>query len=96
MEWTQVTTSRECHAVIRAAHPDLVAFSSFSDPTGTYGGGTSARMDTEWGFDGAPIPLVGATVRWEIVPGSDKRHNETWRFWLCVPVVERAAARGGE
>lgn len=91
MEWTHVTTSAECYAVIRAAHPDLVPHSSFSDPTGAYSGAFRGRMDTEWGFDGAPIPLCGASAVWDITPGSTERKNEQRRYWLCVPLPEPAS-----
>mgnify|MGYP001769616509 CR=1 FL=1 len=97
MDWTKEQTSAECYAVIRAAHPDLVPMSSFSDPTGTYGGGTTARMETEWGFKDAPVPVVGSAVRWEIRPGSNERHDEARWYWLCVPVDDdRPAAKGGD
>lgn len=86
MEWTRVTTSRECYAVITVAHPDLVPHSSCTDMTGQFSGGSRGRIETEWGFDGAPIPLVGCSAVWDIVAGSDKRANEERRYWLCVPL----------
>ena len=96
MEWARRTTSRECYAVISAAHPDLVPMSSFTDVTGAFSGGSRGCIETEWGFGGAPVPLIGSSARWDIRGGSDKRFNEERRYWLCVPVEVRPAARGGE
>jgi hypothetical protein len=91
MEYATKTTSAEVYAVIHAAHPDLVPFSSFSDPSGTFNGGPgeTGRMDTEWGFSGAPIPLVGVSMTWRIVPEDPNKYDHKRRYWLCVPLEDR-------
>jgi hypothetical protein len=55
-----IPTSEEVFAVIYARHKDMAVFSSFSDPTGTYMGGSGelGRMETVWGLRGAGQPLV--------------------------------------
>lgn len=89
LAYEQVTTSAEVYAVIRAAHPDLVVFSSCSDPDGyRFGGGVHCRMDTEWGFEGAVYPLVGSSATWDRSEIHAERLREKRRYWLCVATRE--------
>lgn len=88
MSYVQITTSAEVWAVIKARHgQNLKVFESFSDPDGTFNGGSGerGRMVTAYGFDGAPEPIIKAQTTWRIDP--DRPHariDETHHYWLCV------------
>jgi hypothetical protein len=88
-EYKKIVTTAEVWAVIRARHHEqLKVFSSFSAPEGDhYGNPNEGRMMTEYGFDGADCPLIGADTRWDI--DSEKPHkriNERHEYWLCLPI----------
>lgn len=87
-EWKRISTSAEVAAVIRARHgKELVVFSSFSDPDGTFNGGAGerGRMETAWGFKGADAPILEARTTWDIDPEHDyRRINEQHEYWLCA------------
>jgi hypothetical protein len=94
MNYKRIPTSAEVYAVIFARHRhQLKAFASFSDPDGTYQGadGTTGRMDTSWGIDGADCPLLEIRSTWPITrdgngePKTGERHNE---YWICYPVEQ--------
>lgn len=88
MSYTQITTSAEVWAVIKARHGnDLTVFESFSDPDGTFNGGPRefGRMMTAYGFKGATEPIIKAQTTWRIDP--DRPHariHEIHQYWLCV------------
>lgn len=87
-DYKLIATSAEVWAVIKARHhDDLVPMSSFSDPDGTFNGGSGerGRMETSYGFRGADYPMMEARTTWRIVPGDYKRHDETHEYWLCIP-----------
>lgn len=90
MEYRKVTTSAEVWAVIKAKHgKDLVVFSSFSDPDGTFCGGSggTGRMETAYGFVNADYPIMEAKTTWEIsLDQPHKRINEAHEYWLCLPI----------
>lgn len=89
MNWTMVTTSAEVWAVIKAAHPDLKVHTSYSYPDGDqFGNHDQCGMRTEYGFDGAPIPLIGAHTRWEKGEKEYERINEKTNYWLCIALEE--------
>lgn len=93
-EYRRVSTSAEVWAVIRARHPDLCVFESFSDPNGAFNGGSglTGRMETALGFRGEDYPLIAAKTTWGINPDEPyKRMNERHEYWLCLPVREDAA-----
>ncbi len=82
-------TSAEVWAVIRAAHPELKVFSSYSAPDGDHFGDPSVcKMMTEYGFPGADCPIVGAESTWEKHPNGHTRVNEKHSYWICVGVEE--------
>lgn len=86
--YVRKTTTPEVWAVIRARHhEDMRVFSSYSAPDGdTMGDPGQGRMDTEYGFDGAPWPFMGASTRWDIDREQPhKIQNKTHEYWLCVP-----------
>ena len=85
-DYLSIKTSHEVWAVIRAAHPELVVFASFSDPSGYIcGGGSRATMETAYGFKNADFPIIRAVTTWELDPAKPhERVNEAHQFWLCV------------
>lgn len=89
-EYKRIPTSAEVWAVIMAKHrADLHVFSSFSNPDGTFcgGSGQQGRMDTAYGFKGSDYPLMEASTTWDIIrtQGGEKRENEQHQYWLCLP-----------
>ncbi len=90
-DYKRVQTSAEVWAVIRARHPELCVFSSFSDQDGTFNGGSglTGRMETSYGFRHGDFPLMEAKTTWGIDQMSPhKRLNESHEYWLCVPIKE--------
>jgi hypothetical protein len=86
-----VETSPEVWAVIRARHPELVPFSTYSAPDGDYLGGNTSKgeMFTSFGFPGSDYPIMEARTTWEINPEERwKRNNEQHRYWLCLPIEQ--------
>ncbi|GAB3416858.1 hypothetical protein NX774_12005 [Massilia agilis] len=87
-DWKRIPTSAEVAAVIRARHgKELVVFSSFSDPDGTFNGGAGVRgrMETAWGFSGADAPILEARTTWDIdIEQQYGRANEKHEYWLCA------------
>lgn len=89
----KIKTTPEVWAVIRASHPELKVFYSFSDPDGrAFGGpGEFGRMETELGFIDQDFPVLAARTTWEIDPEQPyKRINEQHEYWLCVGVEDEA------
>lgn len=88
-ECQRVPTSKEVYWAIRNNHLDrMVVFTSFSDPTGGFMGGSGeGRMDTEWGFRGQDFATVGTRTTWEIhAQFPDERIDEKNIYWLCVGI----------
>ena len=86
--YVRMITTPEVWAVIRARHhDDMKVFSSFSAPDGdSMGNPDEGRMDTEYGFAGAPHPFIGTSTRWDIDREQPhKRLNERHNYWLCIP-----------
>jgi hypothetical protein len=86
-DYRSVKTSAEVAAVIRAAHPEMVVFGSFSDPTGGFMGGPcdTGRMETEYGFANHDFPTFRVRTTWAI--GENGREIEGSRkheYWLCI------------
>ena len=84
-DYTRVSTSAEVWAVIHARHKDLIVFSSFSDPDGTFNGGSgeTGRMETSYGFKGSDCPLMEYRQTWSNVAGSKK--DVSFQYYLCLP-----------
>lgn len=87
-DYRMVKTTREVWAVMRASHPEMKPFSSYSDPEG---GDGQPRMETAYGFEGLDFPLLFASTTWEKGEKSYDRVNEKHEFWLCVGIAEEGA-----
>lgn len=84
--YKRVQTSAEVWAVIRARHPEMVVFGSYSAPEGDpYGDSTKGQMATSYGFEGCDYPLIEAKTTWDIVEDY-KRNNVKHEYWLCLPI----------
>ena len=91
MKYKKIPTSYEVWLSIKKQHLNqLKLFSSYSAPDGDYFGDIKTGvMMTEYGFDGASCPIMGAETKWDI----DREHpykkvNERHEYWLCVPIEE--------
>ena len=88
--YKKIPTSPEVWAVIRARHPELKVFSTYSAPDGdSFGNPDECKMMTEYGFEGCDYPIIGYEVTWD--KNYDKtyeRLNEKRIFWLCIPLVD--------
>jgi len=87
--YKKITTTPEVWAVIRASHPELKVFSTYSAPEGDqFGDPDVCKMMTEYGFDGCNYPIIGAETTWDRDPDpkSYKRQNEKTIYWLCVGI----------
>lgn len=90
-EYKRIKTTPEVWAVIRASHPNMQVFSSYSDPDGRAFGGPGEKgcMETAYGFDGQDFPTLAARTTWDIDPEQHyKRINEAHEYWLCVGIDE--------
>lgn len=79
-------TSAEVWAVLFARHGDeLEPISSFSDPTGTFAGGTGdqGRMETCYRLRGADLPLLGVRTTWDIGK-NDEQINKRHQYFLII------------
>ena len=91
MEHAKWKTSAEVWAVIRAAHPELQVFSTYSAPDGDqFGDPSICRMMTEYGFPGADCSIIGAESTWDRNPDPSnyERLNEKHEYWICVGIAE--------
>lgn len=91
MRYIKIKTTAEVWKSIRMAHPELVVFSSFSNPDGYMFGGSGeiGVMETSFGFDGRDFPTIEARTSWDIDPDQPYvRGNEKHEYWLCVGVEE--------
>jgi hypothetical protein len=81
-------TSAEVWAVIRARHPELRPFGTYSAPCGDqFGDPSKGVMFTSLGFEKADYPIMEAKTTWDI--DSEKpyaRLNEKTEYWLCLPI----------
>jgi hypothetical protein len=93
-DYKRTPTSAEVWAVIRARHPELKVFGSYSAPDGDHFGDPSkGKMFTSYGFDGADFPIMEAQTTWDIDMDAPpekrfKRLNERHEYWLCLPLKE--------
>jgi len=62
----------------------LEVFSSYSNPTGNDGFSAQSQMMTEYGFNGADTPIIGARTTWDDAGENYSRINEKHEYWLCV------------
>lgn len=92
-DYIKIPTSPEVWAVIRARHPELKPFSSFSDPDGTFNGGPGerGRMETSYGFPNADFPILEASTTWIIDHAQpSSRIEQKNEYWLCIGKQENA------
>jgi len=91
-DYKRVPTSAEVWAVIRARHPELLVFGSYSAPDGDqFGDPSKGKMFTSYGFEHGDFPVMEAQTTWDIDPEAmRKRKNERHEYWLCLPVREDA------
>ena len=92
-DYKTIPTSLEVWAVIRAAHPEMVVFGSYSYPEGNpHGNMDMGEMFTSYGFPGGDYPVIEARTTWGIIRNEGclfhKRENEKHEYWLCLPIKE--------
>ena len=83
--YTKVETSAEVWAVLKAKHgAALRVFGSYSAPEGDHmGDPTQGVMMTEYGFEDAQWPLMGARTTWDLADKRAGRRDEKTTYWLC-------------
>ena len=91
-DYKRVPTSAEVWAVIRARHPEMRVFGSYSAPDGDqFGDPSKGKMFTSYGFEHGDFPVMDVQTTWDIDPNAPhKRPNERHEYWLCLPVREDA------
>ncbi len=68
-DYKRVPTSAEVWAVIRARHPEMRVFGSYSAPDGGLVGDPSkGKMFTSYGFEHGDYPVIEAQTTWDIDP----------------------------
>ena len=91
-EIIKIKTTPEVWAVIRASHPEMIVFSSYSAPDGDrFGNPSKGVMATDYGFENADYPTLSAETTWDISNDPEnkyKRKNEKHEYWLCVGIME--------
>ena len=85
-EYECVPTNWAVWAEIRINHShQLRVYGSYSTPEGdSFGNPDKGIMKTEYAFENAQWPLIGAETTWEIKRPSTQRFNESTKYWLCV------------
>lgn len=90
-EYRTVETSAEVWAVIRARHPELRVFGSYSAPSGDeYGDPSKGKMLTSYGFAQADYPLMEAETTWDIELSRQIlfKMKAAYKYWFCCPVKD--------
>ena len=89
-DYKRVPTSAEVFAVIRARHPEMRVFGSYSAPEGDmFGDERRAKMFTSYGFAQGDYPVIECQTTWDIIDDEPrKRTSEHNEYWLCLPVRE--------
>ncbi len=83
-----IPTTRNVWIAIWAKHKnELVLFSSFSNPNGTFHGGAGKRgeMWSTYGISGCDYPLIEIRTTWEI--HQDRPHERMYEqeeYYLCL------------
>ena len=88
--YERIPTSPEVWAVIRARHPEMLVYGSYSAPNGDpHGDSSRGEMRTSYGFRGANCPVIEARTTWTISPEAPhERFNEHHEYWLCVGIAD--------
>lgn len=83
-------TSAEVWAVIKARHPEMRVFSTFSAPDGDPNGNPmQGKMFTSYGFRQGDYPVIEAETTWDIVCDENRtRTNMQHKYWLCIPMQD--------
>lgn len=91
-DYNRVPTSAEVWEAIRARHPELRVFGSYSAPDGDgFGDPSKGVMFTSYGFDHGDYPVIEARTTWDVDHDApQKRANERHEYWLCLPKREDA------
>jgi hypothetical protein len=91
-DYKRASTSAEVWAVIRARHPEMRVFSTYSAPDGDqFGDPNKGKMFTSYGFEHGDYPVIEAQTTWDIDPVTRrKRVNERHEYWLCLPERDEA------
>ena len=90
-DYKRVPTSTAVWEAIRARHPDLRVFGSYSAPCSDNGDTRKGRMVTSYGLDIGDYPIIEAHTTWDIDNDApQKRVNERHQYWLCLPKREDA------
>jgi len=89
-DYKRIPTSPEVWAVIRARHPELRVFGSYSAPDGERSGDPDkGKMFTSYGFEQGDYPVIEAQTTWDIDREAPcNRENERHEYWLCIPIRE--------
>lgn len=88
-DYKKIPTSPEVWAVIRARHPEMCVFRSYSAAPGgdIFGDKNNGRMLTSYGFKGGDYPVIEAQTTWEVnKEAPHERVNEQHEYWLCLPI----------
>ena len=89
-DYKRVPTSAEVWAVIRARHPEMRVFGSYSAPDGDqFGDPSEGKMFTSYGFEQGDFPVMEAQTTWDI-DTLLRRVNERHQYFLCLPKREDA------
>jgi hypothetical protein len=86
-DYRRVPTSAEVWAVMRARHPEMRVFESYSAPDGDqFGDPGKGKMFTSYGFENGDYPVIAAQTTWDIdTEQKHKRVNEHHEYWICLP-----------
>lgn len=86
-DYIKIPTSAEVWAVIRARHPEMVVFSTYSAEHGDiYGDPSKGKMITSYGFESGGFPVIEAQTTWDIETDRfPDRKNLKTEYWLCLP-----------
>ena len=85
-EYRRVPTSAEVWAVLNARHAsELRVYGSYSAPEGdSFGDPSKTVMKTEYSFEDARWPIMGACTTWDVADATFPRTSERTNYWLCV------------
>lgn len=81
----KIKTTPEVYAVIRASHPELIIFGTYSAPGGSYYHPDIGIMRTSYGFKESEWPIIEVETRWDIDIDIDTGKDKVSEYWLYVP-----------
>lgn len=92
IDYKRVETSAEVWAAIRARHPEMIVFGSYSAPDGEeFGDPSRGRKWISYGFEGCDVPVIEAQTTWDVNRVTPyKVENKRNEYWLCLPNREDA------